>query len=114
MGFFGSIFGDFKRGEDRQQSAWPFKAPRTCAAFTMRQVVDGKEPILRVVHDDDGDWQFIGASDASEEDAAIVGLGSIYDLDPSIGELADLPPGWQAIRDRRDGPWAHSKLVDPE
>lgn len=112
MGFFSSIFRGSKQGQERQQSAWPFNDARTCAALTMRQVMDGKEPILLVVHDDDGDWQFIGTSNALEENAAIVGLGNIYDLDPSIGELADLPLGWQAVRERRGAPWKHSKSAE--
>jgi hypothetical protein len=73
----------------------------------MRQVMDGQQPILLVVHDaDDHGWQFIGSSDASMEDALLVCLENIVRLDPTVLEVADLPPGWQAIRDAVGGAWS--------
>jgi hypothetical protein len=86
--------------------SWPFDQPRNCATMTMRQVLDGSEPILLVSHDeDDHAWQFIGTSDASLADAKLVGLEEIVRLDPTVLEVADLPPGWQAIREFVGGPW---------
>jgi hypothetical protein len=85
---------------------WPFGQPRNCATMTMRQVLDGSEPILLVAHDaDDHAGQFIGISDASLADARIVGLEEIVQLDPTVLEVADLPPGWQAVRDEVGGEW---------
>ena len=85
---------------------WPFDQPRNRATLTMRQVLDGSEPILLVSHDaDDHGWQFIGATDASMDDAKLVGLEHIVRLDPSVLEVADLPPGWQAIRETAGDPW---------
>jgi len=85
---------------------WPFDEPRNCAAFTMRQVMDGSEPILLVSHDaDDHGWQFIGSSEASMADAMIVALESVAKIDPTILEVADLEPGWQAIRTTVGGVW---------
>ena len=76
----------------------------------MRQVLDGSEPILLVSHDeDDHAWQFIGTSDASVEDAKLVCLEEIVRLDPTVLEVADLPPGWQAFRDRVGGEWTRQK-----
>ena len=72
----------------------------------MRQVLDGSEPILLVSHDaDDHGWQFIGASDVSMADAKLVCLEEIVRLDPTVLEVADLPPGWQAVRDSVGGAW---------
>ncbi|MDM8006044.1 MAG: hypothetical protein QUV05_07855 [Phycisphaerae bacterium] len=72
----------------------------------MRQVLDGTEPILLVSHDaDDHGWQFIGASSASMRDARIVSLAEIVDLDPGVLKVADLPPGWQAVRDQAGSAW---------
>ena len=87
-------------------SDWPFDQPRNCATFTMRQVLDGSEPILSVSHDeDDHAWQFIGRSDAVEADARIVSLEEIVQHDPTVLEVADLPPGWRAVRDKVGGSW---------
>jgi hypothetical protein len=72
----------------------------------MRQVLDGSEPILLVSHDEeDHGWQFIGSSDASMTDAMLVCLEEIVRVDPTVLEIADLPPGWQAIRDAAGGAW---------
>lgn len=87
-------------------STWPFDQPRNCATLTMRQILDGTEPILLVSHDsDDHGWQFIGISDASVADGRLVCLEEIVHLDPTILEVADLPPGWQAVRERIGGVW---------
>jgi hypothetical protein len=93
-----------------QIDTWPFDQPRNCATFTMRQVMDGSEPRLLVSHDaDDHGWQFIGTSDASLEDAKLVCLEHIVRLDPTVVEVADLAPGWQAVRDYVGGPWIRSE-----
>jgi hypothetical protein len=85
---------------------WPFDQPRNCATFTMRQVLDRSEPILLVSHDgDDHGWQFIGTSDVSMADAKLVGLEEIVALDPTVLEVADLEPGWQALRKSIGDPW---------
>jgi hypothetical protein len=85
---------------------WPFDQSRNCSTFTMRQVMDGSEPILLVSHDgDDHGWQFIGTSDASLEDAMLVCLEEIVKRYPTVLEVADLPPGWQAVRDAVGEPW---------
>ena len=85
--------------------SWPFDQPRNCAVFTTRQVVEGAEPILHVTHDpDDQGWQFLGR-EAREEDAKIIALYEVAELDSSILQLADLPPGWHAWRDSVEEPW---------
>ena len=72
----------------------------------MRQVLDKSEPILLISHDaDDDGWQFIGVSNASVPDARIVALEEIVKLDPSVLDVADLPPGWQAVRKKIGDSW---------
>lgn len=91
-------------------NAWPFDQPRNCATFTMRQVMDGSEPIVLVTHDaEDHGWQFIGRTHASMADAMLVSLEEIVQLDPTLLDVADLPPGWQALRDEVGGPWTRRK-----
>src|SRR5215831_16228001 len=86
----------------------PFDQPRNCATITMSQVLDGSEPILLVSHEaDDHAWQFIGSTDANVPDGRVVCLEEIIHLDPTVLEVADLPPGWQAIRHCVGGPWLH-------
>ena len=78
----------------------------------MRQVMDGSEPILLVSHDeDDHGWQFIGSSNASMADAMLVALENVVKVDPTVLEVADLEPGWQAVRETVGGRW--SRRVHP-
>ena len=85
---------------------WPFEDPENVAVMTVRQIIDDGRPILRVSHDvDDGMWQFLTGGTVRMDDALVVSLRSVYRLDPSIGELADLPLGWTAERSAPEVPW---------
>jgi hypothetical protein len=80
--------------------------------FTTRQIVERAEPILHVTHDSDDDaWQFLGR-EAREEDAKIIALHEVVELDLSVLQLADLPPGWHAWRDSIDSPWEREAIDD--
>ena len=96
--------------KENQEDHWPFDQPRNSATFTMRQVIEGVEPILLAALDsDDHCWQFIGTSDASLADALVVCLEHVVRLDPTVREVADLPPGWRAIREYVGGAWTRSE-----
>jgi hypothetical protein len=84
---------------------WPFADPKNVAAFTVRQIVRQRHPILRVTHDTDGAWQFLEWQTPRKEDVVVVGLAEMTELDPSILELADLPFGWRALRRNAQEPW---------
>ena len=89
---------------------WQFEEPENVAVITLRQIVDGGEPILHVTHDsDDGSWQFLGWENAREEDVKIVALRTIVRLDSTVQELADLPLGWHAWRRTANQPWQRGK-----
>ena len=89
---------------------WPFAQPRNCAVFSLREIVFGGTPILYVTHDEnDEGWQFLTGEPVSKEDAVVVLLEEIVQLDPSILKLADLPPGWIATRQTADAAWERSK-----
>src|SRR6185369_5143361 len=85
---------------------WPFADPKNVATITVRQIVEDGNPILRVSHDEeDGMWQFLEWGTPEEDDAMIVSLLYMTQIDPTILELADLPKGWRAIRRSPDEPW---------
>jgi hypothetical protein len=60
-----------------------------------------------------GGWQFQTDEPGppNESDAAVVGLGKIVELDESIAELADLPPGWHAWRESQSSVWQRARTV---
>ena len=84
---------------------WPFKEAPNTAVISLARVMDGSNPVLYVVHDEDGDWQFLDGGDVSQEDAATVSLEDIVEHDPSIKSLADLPIGWAAERAAAGQEW---------
>lgn len=86
---------------------WLFDQPRNCAAISLRQIVREDAPILLVTHDeDDHGWQFLDGSESpSQSDAVIVSMSQVIESDPSLFELADLPPGWRARRRSINDEW---------
>ena len=88
---------------------WPFDQPRTCAVLTLRSIAFDDAPILLVAHDaEDHGWQFLGLDGADEADVAVVALEEIVAIDPSVLEVANLPPGSSAWRESRSAPWQRS------
>jgi len=72
-------------------------------------------PIVRVVHDHDGDWQFIGPVDDPGEDGGKVScFHCIIERDPSIKVLAGLPVGMRALRDSVSDKWEWQEIEKEE
>ncbi len=90
---------------DFPKSEWPFADPENVAAISTVQVFRQGFPILQVSHDYDGDWQVLCGTTSDVRDGIVVCLGCAYEQDKTIGELADLPPGWIAWRDHVGGLW---------
>jgi hypothetical protein len=85
---------------------WPFEDSENVATLTSRQVMVGLEPIVLVDHHaEDGMWEFGTGAAFSDADAMVVSLREVFDVDRSIGDVADLPPGWQASRTAAGVPW---------
>ena len=93
---------------------WPFAEPRNCVTFVTAQVLERSEPILHAVHDEDGEWQFIGSTDGTLENAKIILLSEAVELDSSLLQLADMPVGWHALRDSPDHSWKREAMDDAD
>ena len=88
------------------KDTWPFDQPRDCAVFTTTHITSGNHPILCVFHDeDDHGWQFLPGFNITMADAMLVALQEIVDIDPSVIGVADMQPGWHAVRDSANGAW---------
>ncbi|MEZ5980326.1 MAG: hypothetical protein R3F34_19235 [Planctomycetota bacterium] len=91
---------------------WPFEQPPDCAVNTTTFVVHRGETITHVNHGAyDHGWQFYSSGKGTIEDVIVVSLATIVRLDPSILELADLPPGWQAFRNAADEDWVRATSI---
>ena len=80
---------------------WPLDQPKNCASLTLGSIAREGKPILHVVHyEDDHSWGFYDGEDVREEDVMTVSLLSMVNRDAGLLDVADLPPGWQAWRER--------------
>jgi hypothetical protein len=90
----------------RTKPDWPFADPPNAAAVTTVHVLDGTKPVLLVTHDADDDmWQVLCGTTNDPDDGRVAHLDCLYGIDPTIGEVADLPPGWRAWREAVGKPW---------
>ncbi|MFI5141924.1 MAG: hypothetical protein ACHQII_06170 [Bacteroidia bacterium] len=85
------------------------------AVFTTQNVVHQKFPIVRVYLDDEGNWQFFDAvSTNAGENAMLVSLNSILNIDPSIEEILNMQPNHCAtIQDKGKG-WTITPYTSDE
>ncbi len=95
-------------------STWPFELAETTLAYTSNQVIEDAAPIVLAFHDHDGEWQFLHGQVGEADECKIICMGCVYDLDPSIGILSDLPPGTMAYRDSKEGSWHSEPYANDE
>jgi hypothetical protein len=80
--------------------------------FTTRFVLKDQSPIVYVIHDTDGDWQFLGREDdLTEDDALLVSLGEILEFDPTIVSVLNLAEGEEAIRNDLNEKWERRSVI---
>lgn len=54
-------------------------------------------------------WQFLCGKEHEIEEARLVSLKYVFDMDNSVGILADMPCGYYAIRKTREDNWMVGK-----
>jgi len=73
--------------------------------FTTKFVIEDRSEIIYVAHDKEGDWQFFSREDASEQDARIISINEILELDGSLKEILWIPEGTEAWREGVGKEW---------
>ena len=81
-----------------------YRELRNLGVFTTRQWLEGRKPILRVVHDEEGDWQFL-TGDQMPEDIKIVALEQLILSDPTLNQVFNLDYGEAADRNFIGDKW---------
>jgi hypothetical protein len=81
-----------------------FREERNVAVFTTHQVLEGL-PILRVIHEANGDWQFLCDTTYEIADLKIVALEELVKRDPTLNNLFQLNYGRQAQRIDEAADW---------
>jgi hypothetical protein len=104
--------------QDRQplldrNADFKFFEARNLGIFTTRQWLDLQRPILRVVHDTDGDWQFL-TEDQMPDDIRLVCLEDMVIRDRTLNEVFNLGYGEAATREYVGGAWTWSENTQEE
>jgi len=94
-----------KHSHEFPSDEWPFADSNNAPAFSTIRVTKERRPILTVFHDHNGDWQFHCGFIEDNDEPTVFCLGCIYQLDSSVGMVADLPAGWMASRETIESPW---------
>ena len=90
-----------------------FREQRNLGIFTTRQWLELNEPILRVVHDIDGDWQFL-TGDQMPDDIRLVALEQMVIRDKTLNEVFNLDYGHSAERKYIGDEWIKEKNDEDE
>lgn len=90
-----------------------FREARNLGVFTTRQWLELGKPILQVVHDNEGDWQFL-TGDQILEDAKLVALEQMILKDKTLNDVFDLEYGEQARREYIGGQWTRTIIENEE
>jgi hypothetical protein len=94
---------------------WKFQDPPHTRVYLSKTVHNGSEPVTYVSHDaEDNAWQFLGDSMSDGGGPVISCFHHPIDRDPSLAELADLPTGWYAGRNKLGEPWIRRKHKSDE
>lgn len=83
--------------------------------ITTKHVINNNSPIIRVMHEKDGDWQFLGKEEnLSESDAFVLSLEEILCLDNTLKDVLSLPLGKQAYRTSPKDSWLVCDIDDDD
>jgi hypothetical protein len=84
-------------------------------AYVCSHIFEQTRPIL-LVSRADRDWCFLCGGEHPNDASAykVVGIGHVLGQDPSLMELEDLPPNWEAERKAVGREWARNRYLSSE
>jgi hypothetical protein len=95
--------GSFSRAVE-----WQFGEPENSAVFTSVRVARQEATVVRMIRDQDGDWQALDRLPRADGEAAVISLSSLLELHPDVRDAVAMldarGSGWQAVRDA-EGAW---------
>ena len=75
------------------------------AVFPCLHIIEENKPILYVKRDNEGDWQFLCGDNHTTEDARVIALQEIINIDPSVSKVPNLKCGQTAVRESKESEW---------
>lgn len=79
--------------------------------FTTQNVIDKKQEINYICHDQDGDWFFLENENIDGDDIVVCGLKELVDLHPYINKSYSLDYGYESIK-QKNQEWQDYKIDD--
>lgn len=74
--------------------------------LTTSYVLTNGSPVTFVLYDEDGDWQLFGDDETNEdEDAYLVSVEEILEMEPALRKLPDMQPGQAVAREKNSTRW---------
>lgn len=83
----------------------PIDENRNKAVLTTRYVVKNNSPVVTVIYDKDGDWQFLSAEEIDESDAVVLSMKEMIKHDDTLYNIPELKCGQSAVRENIHSPW---------
>lgn len=106
-----NLFGQKKKEATKNQ--YKFKDSENTACIVCNHVLNKERPILYAAHDGEADWQFLcGQDDHTEENAKIISLKQVTELDQTVNDLYEMPIKVGAERKSVKDKWQPFKLQD--
>jgi len=90
---------------------WPFPVSPDALVLTTKAVAFDGAPVIGVVHDEEGEWQFLDDPAVDMKDLTIVHLAHVVARRPELTGIADLPGGFETWLDS-GGQWQRDPLDD--
>lgn len=99
----------FKQPLLDRNAGFKFREEKNLGIFTTPQWLENDKPILRVVHDKDGDWQFL-TEKIDFENGKLVALEQMILRDETLNEIFNLEYGEEAERNFIGDKWRKNKI----
>lgn len=81
--------------------------------LTTSYVLTNGSPVTFVLYDEDGDWQLFGDDEVAEdEDAYLVSVDEMLELEPALRKLPDMQPGQAVVREKESTRWFFAEDED--
>ena len=89
---------------------FPFTERPDVLVLTCTHVLEGGDVKLVCHHFDDNTWEFMCGGEHTEEDAIVMSVGELCEMDASLNLLCDLPVGAAASRRSRQHAWQRGRI----
>jgi hypothetical protein len=89
------------------------RMPYHLRAYICVHVLEKSAPILLVSRAGDGNWCFL-CGEANHNDAStarVIGIGHVFERDPTLLEIEDLDADWDAEREAVGKAWIRTRSI---